>query len=457
MPSTATMPLITGQEVVRIGGTTMKRMRSGAGKRTFGLCMLMATLLLGPAVAKADPVLDWNAIAVDTAVANGQNPFAQARTAAIVQVAVFEAVNAITGDDRPYLGSIVAPHGASPDAAAVQAAYRVLSTYFPNDSTLAASRASSLASIPDGQAKIDGIATGDAAAFALIALRANDGSSPAQFKTPGPPVPGEWQATVSCPIVNGIASGIAFQWQNIPPFGIRSAKEFLLAPPPALRSNAYAKAYNEVMTVGSLDSTERPPDRSDVATYYAATSPTQAFNQAARQVAHEQRRSLSENARAFALINMAISDSLVATFLNKYHYNFWRPETAIRAGNTDGNPKTEADLNFVPFIVTPCFPSYPSNHGSAANAAAAIMRRLYGEAGHSMTLSNPAVPTIVLQYTSFTQITNDISDARVYGGIHFRTDQDAGALLGLAVGKAVYKHKLRPVHDDDWDDDRDDD
>ena len=434
----------------------MKRMHGGA--RTSGFCLLMATLLFGPAVAKADPVLDWNVIAVDTAVANGQNPFAQARFAAIVQVAVFEAVNAITGDYRPYLGTIVAPHGASPDAAAVQAAYRVLSTYFPaSASKLDAARASSLASIPDGQPKIDGIATGDAAANALIALRANDGSSPPQFKTPGPAVPGEWQATVSCPIVNGVASGIAFQWQNVTPFGIRSAKEFLLGPPPALRSNEYAKTYNEVKTVGDVNSTERPPDRADVALYYAATSPTQAFNQAVRQVAQEQRRSLSENARALALINMAISDSLVAAFFNKYRYNFWRPETAIYAGDTDGNRETDPDPNWRPFIVTPCFPSYPSNHGSAANAAAAVMRRLYGEAGHSMTLSNPAVPTIVLQYTSFRQITNDISDARVYGGIHFRTDQDAGALLGLAVGKAVYKHNLRPVHDDDWDDHRDDD
>jgi membrane-associated phospholipid phosphatase len=435
----------------------MKKMHSGAGKRAFGLCMLVATLLLGPAVAKADPVLDWNAIAVDTAVANGQNPFAQARFAAVVQIAVFEAVNAITGDYRSYLGSIVAPHGASANAAAVQAAYRVLSNYFPaSASNLDAARASSLASIPDGKAKIDGIATGEAAANALTALRANDGSSPPQFKTPGPPVPGEWQATVSCPIVNGVASGIAFQWQYVTPFGIRSAKEFLLGPPPALRSDEYAKTYNEVMTVGSLDSAERPADRSDVATYYAATSPTQAFNQAARQVAQEQRRSLSENARALALINMAISDSLVASFFNKYHYNFWRPETAIRAGDRDGNRKTDPDPSFLPFIVTPCFPSYPSNHGSAANAAAAVMRRLYGEAGHPMTLSNPAVPTIVLQYTSFRQITNDISDARVYGGIHFRTDQDAGALLGLAVGEAVYKHNLRPVHDDDGDENRDD-
>jgi membrane-associated phospholipid phosphatase len=436
----------------------MKRMYGGARKRIFGLCMLMATLLFGPAVAKADPVLDWNVIAIDTAVTDGQNPFAQARYAAIVQLAVFEAVNAVTGDYRPYIGSIEAPHGASADAAAIQAAYRVLHTYFlTSASTLDAARATSLASIPNGKAKIDGIATGESSALALIALRANDGSSPAQFKTPGPPVPGEWQATVSCPIVNGVASGIAFQWQNVTPFGIRSAKEFLLGPPPALRSNEYAKTYNEVMTVGSLDSTERPPDRSDVATYYAATSPTQAFNQAARQIAQEQRHSLSENARALALINMAISDSLVSAFFNKYLYNFWRPETAIRAGDRDGNRKTEADPNFQPFIVTPCFPSYPSNHGSAANAAAVVMRCLYGEAGHSMTLSNPAVPTIVLQYTSFKQITNDISDARVYGGIHFRTDQDAGAVLGLAIGKEVYKHNLRPVHGNDWDDNRDDD
>jgi PAP2 superfamily len=287
----------------------------------------------------------------------------------------------------------------------------------------------------------------------MIALRANDGSSPAQFKVPGPAVPGEWQVTPSCPTVNGIASGVAFQWQNITPFGIRSAREYLLDPPPALASNRYAKAYNEVMTVGSMDSTARPRDRADVATYYAATSPTQAFNQAARQVAQQQGRSLSENARALALINMAINDSLVASFFNRYHYNCWRPETAIRAGGTDGNPKTDPDPNYVPFIVTPCFPSYPSNHGSGSNGGAEVMRRLYGEAGHSITLSNPAVPNTVLQYTSFRQITDDISDARVYGGIHFRFDQKAGARLGRAIGTAVYKNNLRAVHEQDGDDD----
>jgi hypothetical protein len=167
------------------------------------------------------------------------------------------------------------------------------------------------------------------------------------------------------------------------------------------------------------------------------------------QVAQQQGGSLSENARTLALINMAMSDSLVASFLNKYHYNFWRPETAIHGGDTDGNPNTAGDPSWAPFIVTPCFPSYPSNHGSAGNAAAEVLRRLYGEAGHSITATNPAVPTITLQYTSFKQITDDISDARVYGGIHFRTDQEAGADLGRAVGTVVYKNNLRPVRVDD--------
>jgi hypothetical protein len=247
--------------------------------------------------------------------------------------------------------------------------------------------------------------------------------------------------------VGGVPVGIAFQWQNITPFGIRSASDFLLPPPPALASEEYAKAYNEVMTVGSIDSTERPLDRADVALYYGASSPTQVFNQAARQVAQEWSHSLTENARALALINMAMSDSLVASFLNKYHYNFWRPETAIHAGNTDGNSKTEGDPNFQPFITTPCFPAYPSNHGSAGNAAAEVLRRLYGEAGHAITLSNSAVPTIVLHYTSFRQITDDISDARIYGGIHFRTDQEAGADLGRGIGSAVFKHNLCRIHD----------
>ncbi len=156
---------------------------------------------------------------------------------------------------------------------------------------------------------------------------------------------------------------------------------------------------------------------------------------------------MSENARALALINMAINDSLVASFLNKYHYNLWRPETAIRAGDTDGNSKTDSDPGFLPFIATPCFPSYPSNHASGSNGGAEVLRRLYGAGGHSITLSNPAVPNLTLHYTTFKQITDDVDDARVYGGIHFRFEQVGGVRLGREIATSVYKNNLRPVHD----------
>ena len=131
---------------------------------------------------------------------------------------------------------------------------------------------------------------------------------------------------------------------------------------------------------------------------------------------------------------MASNDSLVASFWTKYHYKLWRPETAIREGNVDGNPKTDADLAYLPYILTPCFPSYPSNHGSGSNSAAEILRRVYGAGGHHITMTNPAVPGVTFHYTRFSQITDDISDARIYGGIHFRFDQEAGADLGHDIG-----------------------
>lgn len=412
-----------------------------------GVLRLSSILMMGlPMVcsaANSDVVLDWNAIAVNTAVANKANPFAQGRFAAIVQVAVFEAVNSITGEYRPYLGTITAVPGASAKAAAVEAAYEVLSQYFGSTSQAAldADRIASLGTPPYDQSTMDGMAVGHAAAQAMIASRTGDGSAPTTTM-PGPAAPGVYQLTKGC------VAAIAFNWQGVKPFGIFSASDFMLGPPPGLASEAYTKAYNEVMTVGASDSTVRPQDRANVAIFFAATSPTQAMNQAAREVAEEKGGSLTENARALALVNMAINDSLVASFLNKYHFNFWRPETAIHGGDTDGNPNTLGDADWAPFITTPCFPSYPSNHGSAVNAASEVLRRLYGEAAHAITLTNRAVPTIMLQYDSFREICDDVSDARVYGGIHFRTDQEAGADLGKAVGTAVYKGNLRAVNDD---------
>src|SRR6202163_3603512 len=291
---------------------------------------LVALLVCSPIAARADVVLDWNAIAVSTLVSQGQSAFAQSRFMAITQLAVFEAVNAITGDYRPYLGTIVAPAGASADAAAVAAAYQVLKHYFPLASaSLDPAYAASLAAIPDGSAKSGGIATGQAAAAQMIALRLNDGSSPPQFYAPASTDPGMWQLTPSCPA----AGGVGFQWQNITPFGVPSVPgsqawiaQFAPGPPPALTSKRYARDYNEVKKVGNVSSdlNERPQDRADVARFYAASSPSFVFNLAARQVAAAQGSSLPTHARALVQLNMASNDSLVASFWMKYHYTLWR-------------------------------------------------------------------------------------------------------------------------------------
>jgi hypothetical protein len=408
------------------------RMRSRAAAAVCGLLFSTAAL------SSSDPVLEWNAMMVSTTA--GQNPIVQARFAAITQLAVFEAVNAIHKDFDPYLGTITAPSTASTEAAAVAAAHRVLKNYFPASAyTLDAARVKSLRGIADGIRKQQGIAVGEAAAAAMIALRADDGSAPPEFYLPTSTEPGEWQLTPSCPP----AGGVLLHWRNVRPFAIETTDQFRSAPPPALTSKRYLRDYWEVKLVGGVDSRFRPQGRADVAHFYAATAPVPVWNAATSQVAAAQGRSMSESARALALVNVAISDAQAAVFETKYHYNFWRPETAIRAGNTDGNPLTRGDPDFKPLVTTPCFPSYGSGHGSSGSAARAVLERMFGARRHFVTLSNPTVPGVVLQYEAFRQITRDIDDARIYGGIHFRFDQVAGAQLGRDVGAYVHRHTLR--------------
>jgi hypothetical protein len=399
-------------------------------------------LLSTAALGANDPVIEWNSIMLNTTAA--QNPSFQARFAAITQLAVFEAVNAIDHDYDPYLGTVTAPATASRAAAAIAAAHAVLKNYFPaNAAALDAARDASLASVADGIPKQEGIAVGVAAANAMIAVRTDDGSTPPEFYLPTSTAAGEWQPTPSCPP----AGGILLQWQKLRPFAIETTDQFRAAPPPALKSARYARDYAEVKRVGDVESPFRPQDRSDVALFYAATAPVPVWNSAATQVAIQQGRSMTETARALALVNMAINDAQASVFDTKYHYRFWRPETAIRAGDADGNPLTRADPQFKPFVTTPCFPSYASAHGSSSGAAREVLERLFGPGHHFIKLSNPAVVGVVLQYGSFKHITSDIDDARVYGGIHFRFDQEAGAKLGRQVGAYVYRNTLRRSHE----------
>src|SRR5262245_14350003 len=404
-------------------------------------------IVAGPATAAADPVLRWNELAAQNASA--ANPV-HIRVMAITQLAVFEAVNRITGEYDPYLQpAVVAPRGASLDAAVITAAHTVLTNYLPdpNDVVLNAARDLDLGAIPDGPAKADGIATGLAAANAIIAL-ADAGSVPLTTVTPAAPFsPGDYQLTTGC------SAGLFYNWSDVVPFGVPDATVYLLDPPPLLARNQHLKAYEESKTMGAADSIDRPGDRADVARLYAVLSPTSVVSMATRQIAAAKGFSPSENARALALITMAASDSLIASFYNKYFYNLWRPETGIRNGAVDGNDSTDGDPAFATFIPTPCHPSYPSNHASGTSAGLEVMRRLFGAAGHDISITS-AVPAlgslpatvITKYYTQLNEIASDVDDARVYGGIHWRFDQVAGGALGRAIASEVIKNNLRPLH-----------
>ena len=395
-----------------------------------------STIYADISVTGTDVFMDWNAI-MQTTVASS-NPFIAARSGAIVQLAVFEAVNAIVGDYEPYLGTISAPPGASSEAAVVAAAHRTLVTLHPGaTATLDTARIASLSMIPDDQSKDDGIAVGEAAAAALLALRSNDGSTAVVPYTPGTN-PGDWQPTPPA-----FASAAFVGWRQVTPFGLRDGAQFRLSPPPPIHSGEFARDYNEVKEVGAVNSTVRPQDRTDVARFYAAATPVHVFNSAARQVSAAQGKTLSENARIFALLAMAICDASIAAFDTKYFYNYWRPVTAIRAGDTDDNQKTDWDPTWLPLIATPAFPSYPSAHGTLSGAARRVLEHVYGKSQHSITLTHPAVPGIVLNYSSWEQITDDIADARVYGGIHYRFDQTAGAHQGRRVAAYILQQYLR--------------
>ena len=314
---------------------------AGRNRVRMSTLMLIISLAATPATAGTDVVLDWNEIAARTVIA-GQSPFHQARLMAITQLAVFEAVNAVTGKYEPYLAvPIVAPPVTSAKAAAIAAAHRVLKTYFPLNTLIDTDRANALAAIRDGLAKTNGIAVGEAAADAMTALRASDGSSPAAFFLPMSSLLGEWQTTPSC----SPAGGAFYQWKDVTPFGMTSPSDFLLPGPPALTSRRYAKDYYEVMTVGPSEHQHGSPGGSsrgsEAVRGLVAELRAQHGDAADRDGAKG--LSLTENARALALIMMGINDSLVASFYNKYRYNLWRPETGIRNGAWDHNGKTDGD------------------------------------------------------------------------------------------------------------------
>ena len=386
-----------------------------------------------------DIVLQWNETATDATL--GNPPFTSARWMAIVQLAVFEAVNSVTGRYESYLGTLSSSPEASVDAAVAQATYRVLKTYNlggalnPN---LDVRLANTLNTIPDGQAKTDGIALGEAAAAAMIADRSADVVTGPLFTpaaTPG--LPYEYQITPSC------SGGVFQHWAALRPFGTESPSQFRVDPPPTLDSGIYAQDLNEVKAYGDVNSSVREAWQTNIARLYQTAPGQHTWNEAARQIAAARNDEATETARTFALMNMATSDAYVSGFEAKYYYKTWRPVTSIPRADEDGNKWTEAGA-FTPLMTTPCFPSYPSNHGIGSGAARTVLVRAYGRFGHDITVETPTnVGLTPLHYTDLKAMTDDIANARIWAGLHYRYDQDAAEVAGHDIGQYVFNNNLQ--------------
>lgn len=387
-------------------------------------------------------MLDWNIVTLKTTAAAPFNPPLESRNVAIVHAAMFDAVNAIVYEFHPYAVRPHAPEGASPEAAAVAAAHYALVRLYPDQAmVLDAAYAGSLASIPNGPRKNDGITVGEAVASQILAARASDGAAEAiaaQY-TPGDG-PGFWIPTPPA-FLRALDPG----WGWVRPFLMEDGSQFRPGSPPALDSRRYTRDFDEIKEVGSSTSITRTQEQTDLARFWIATAP-QNWNPAARQAAIARSLTLSENARAFALLNLVGADAFIASWDAKFAYSQWRPVTAIRAAESDGNPDTLEDPSWTPLLVTPPFPDYIAGHTTYAGAAAKILEHVFGtRPGVVMTLTSPTAPGVVESYTTFRAIADGVVDARVWGGIHWRTSSVRGRMVGEEIGRYAAHHFLKPI------------
>jgi membrane-associated phospholipid phosphatase len=401
-------------------------------------------------VPSADVVLAWNQVLLDTFKADRLLPLLFTRDAAIVSAAVYDAVNSIDRSHTPFFAHVHASRGASLEAAAAQAAHDTLAALFPaHQATFDATLAADLADIPPGLAR-QGVEVGHAAAQQILAWRSTDGSAAQVPYVPGTG-PGVWQPTPPA-----FAPATAPQWGHVTPFGIPSGSAFRPGPPPALNSPEYTAAFDEVESLGSANSTTRTAEQSQIARFWYGAAGTFTaggyWDQIAQEVAVGHGNSLVQNARLFALVNLAQADAMIAVWDAKYTYNFWRPVTAIRAADTDGNPATPADPAWTSFLVTPAHPSYISGHSGQSAGAAAALAAFFGTDAIPFSLSTDSLPGVTRSFASFSAAVQEVSDSRVYAGIHWRFDVAAGQALGYKVGNYIVSHFLLPVSEPEHED-----
>jgi hypothetical protein len=424
-------------------------------KLCIGTLLAVAGLvaLASPGVARADTVTDWNAIATTAILTPGPTAHGSTLSSAMVQGAVYDAVNAIEKSHRSYLLDVDAV-GAQPwdskDAAAATAAYRVLAALLPaQQPALEALWLASLGPLPYDLMTQGGIAAGEAAASAMLAARANDGrNGPFTFVIGDDP--GDWRPLT--PTALDPAAWVG----NVLPFLIESPSQFRSEGPNALTSGAYAEDFDEVKELGSLRSTTRTPDQTMAAIFWQA-QPLALYGGVMRSLSASRGLSIGENARMFAMTSLAAADGSISCWHDKYYWNFWRPLAAIREAGTDGNPNTEPDATWKPLfdpstttvppgsLITPPFPDHPSGHGCVSGAILHTLQDFFGTDKIAFSVFSSRFPGQPRSFDRFSHALKEVIDARVWGGIHFRTADVQGAVIGKKVAHWERKHYFQPV------------
>ena len=410
----------------------MRRPRSNG--RTFAVAAV-ALAVLTPGAARADVVTAWNVVAADIVFAAGLPPPPANRTLAIVQVAVYEAVNAITRRYPDGRLSLRAAPDTSVDAAVAAANRAALAALVPSQRhAIDAAAQKALAAVPDGPAKAAGIALGEQAAATIVAMCADDGASAPERYRP---------VTAASVYVPTVIPAVP-QWGQRRPWVMATPGQFRPGPPPALGSATWARDYNEIKALGARNGASRTPDQTAIARFWEATAPT-IYYPLVRSVAEAPGREVTRNARLHAVAGMAIDDALIAVFEAKYHYAFWRPVTAIRNGDLDGNDATERDPAWLPLIDTPMHPEYPCAHCIVSGAVGAVLAAEIG-AGPTPTLRtrSPTAPGVERSWSSVDDFVAEVALARIYDGVHYRTSTEVGSAMGKKIGALAVERAFRP-------------
>jgi hypothetical protein len=429
-------------------------------RRALVACAATAAMLLVPAVAQADVIQDWNVIAQNETVLLRPTAHGQARGTAMVEGAVYDAVNAIDRGHQPYLldlDDVGAQPWVSQDAAAATAAYRVLKAITPTTrhAGLDTAYAATLAGIPDGPIEAGGVAAGEAAAKAMIDSRTDDGFMAAFTPVIGTD-PGDWRPL-------GWPATPAFDpdgWvSQEKPFLIKNPSRYRSKGPNALSSKKYVRDFNEVKELGALNSATRTADETAAAVFWQA-APAPLWNTLLRSLANRYHLDTADQARLYGSVNLAGADAAIACWNDKYYWQFWRPMAAIREADTDGNQATVADPNWEPLfsaatvttppLITPAFPDHPSGHGCLSGAVLGTIANFFGTDKVDITVVSPrslnGVPIPPRQFKRLSDALDEIIEARIWGGIHFRTADVQGTVIGKKVAKDVRKHYFRPLH-----------